>query len=193
MKEKKTVTIVGMHCASCAASIEHALSKKEGVLAASVNFATEKLTTEFESSKVAFSEIEGLVGGLGYGIAESDKDSSTSGVIKLKRRFIFSLLLGLPLFYLVMGEMIGLPVPKIPLRVNIIFQFLVTSLIMLVNADIYVSGLKKLIQRNPNMDSLVETGTLAAYFYSLAMAVVVWFNPQMMEAPHCYFESAAFI
>ncbi len=89
--------------------------------------------------------------------------------------------------------MIGLPQPEVPLWASIIIQLVITTVIMILNSHIYVSGLKKLLQRNPNMDSLIETGTLAAYFYSLAVSIVVWIRPEAVKDPHLYFESAAFI
>src|SRR4030042_1782583 len=111
---------------------------------------------------------------------------------KLKNTFIFSLVLGLPIFYLVMAEMIGLPMPMLSLKTKIVIQFLITTAIMTVNYQLYVSGLKKLIQRNPNMDSLIETGTLVAYLYSLVISLLIWFKPNF-TGNHLYYESAALI
>ena len=113
--------------------------------------------------------------------------------MKLRNTFLWSLLLGLPLMYISMGEMIGLPSLNLPIKVNVIVQFTITTIIMAINSHIYVSGLKKLIQRNPNMYSLVETGTLAAYFYSLVTGIMIWVNPEAIQETHLYFESAAFI
>jgi len=92
-----------------------------------------------------------------------------------------------------MGPMLGLPQPSLSLKINIIVQLVITTGIMILNSHIYISGLKKLIQRNPNMDSLVETGTLAAYFYSLVTSIMVWLRPETTQEVHLYFESAGFI
>ena len=82
--------------------------------------------------------------------------------------------------------------PMLSLKTKIVIQFLITTAIMTVNYPLYVSGLKKLIQRNPNMDSLIETGTLVAYLYSLVISLLIWFKPNF-TGNHLYYESAALI
>ena len=191
---KKILKIKGMHCASCAVSLEKILAKQEGVFSASVNFATEKVSIEFDAQKINLEQIQEIIKKQGYKIElrimNHESSKKNSEIKQLRNSFLGSLILGLPLFYLVMGKMIGLPVPNLPLKINIIIQFTLTTAIMLVNHRLYISGLKKLIQRNPNMDSLVETGTLSAYFYSIAVSINAWMHPQEI---HLYFESAAFI
>ena len=200
--KKVILKIQGMHCASCATNIENTLKKEKGVSSINVNFASEKASLEFNPKKISLEKIQEIVQKSGYELEEETLDDQTQDhhqkkeakkIKKLRNNFLASLFLGLPLFYLVMGKMIGLPVPAIPLKTNIIIQFLITTAIMILNSDIYVSGLKKLIQRNPNMDSLVETGTLAAYLYSLAASLAVWVQPRRTGEIHLYFESAAFI
>ncbi|MBL7159762.1 copper-translocating P-type ATPase [Candidatus Microgenomates bacterium] len=196
--KKIILKIQGMHCASCAISIESALKKEAGVKSANVNYASEKASLEFEPQKISLKKIQTIIKNLGYQTEEDSKKDNhqkkkTKEINQLKNNFLASLFLGLPLFYLVMGKMIGLPVPPLSLRLNIVIQLIITTAIMILNSQIYISGLKKLIQRNPNMDSLVETGTLAAYFYSLAISAAAWFKPEGFKEIHLYFESAAFI
>ncbi|NQU77926.1 copper-translocating P-type ATPase [Candidatus Falkowbacteria bacterium] len=221
MSDKVILKISGMTCASCAAKIEHALGKKEGVVSATVNFASEKLSLEFEPGKISVEEVKELIKKQGYetelvlefgksvvqdnhsmdhsktgppdDMHDHHKEKGEQEVKKLRNRFFGSLILGLPLFYLVMGKMVGLPVPSMPLKVNIVVQFGLTTLIMILNAPLYVSGFKKLIARNPNMDSLIETGTSAAYLYSLVISINAWVRPETADGMHLYFESAAFI
>jgi P-type Cu+ transporter len=198
----KQFKISNMHCASCAVNIEHLLNKKPGVIKASVNFATEKLNLEYESEKISLEEIKKEVKKIGYELYDEINEAPDSGHIhhdrvaasikKLKMTFIFSALLGLPVFYLAMGEMFGLPEPALSLKTMVVVQFVITTIIMIINYPLYISGLKRLIQLNPNMDSLIETGTLAAYFYSLVISLMVWFKPDFM-GDHLYYESAAFI
>lgn len=200
---KKTVLRVsGMHCASCAVSIENNLNKEKGVHSVNVNLATEKANLEFDSKVISLQEIQKIIKKLGYKTEEetlademkdTHKKDEEKATKKMRNTFFGSLILGLPLFYLVMGKMMGLPVPNIPLRINIIIQFVITTAIMILNWNLYVSGLKKLIKRSPNMDSLVETGTLAAYFYSLVVSIGAFINPSGVKEIHLYFESAAFI
>ncbi len=192
MSKKTTLKVVGMHCASCAVALEKDLSKQKGVLGASVNYASEKAQIEYEESETGLSDFEQIIEKAGFKI-NVGQEKEGSHIKKLRNIFFGSLFLGMPLFYLVMGKMIGLPVPEMSLKLNIIVQLGITTAIMALNWELYVSGLKKLIQRNPNMDSLVETGTLAAYFYSLVVSINAWFRPEMVSEVHLYFESAAFI
>jgi Cu+-exporting ATPase len=188
-----------MHCASCAANIEHSLRKTSGVISANVNFATEKLNLEYDPDKVSLEDIKKQMKKIGYEVFDGTAEGHNSGpsqaeasTKKLRKIFIFSALLGLPIFYLAMGEMFALPQPPLSLKMEIVIQFAITTIIMIINYPLYISGLKKLIQLNPNMDSLIETGTLAAYFYSLTISLLIWFKPDY-AGDHLYYESAAFI
>ncbi len=173
-----------MHCASCAVNLEKDFKNKQGIKSASVNFASEKATLEYDPQKIKLTDLKKIITAADFQIVSEEK-STEDATKKFRNRFLGSLTLGLPLMYLSMGKMIGLPVPEIPFIVNAAIQFVLTTAIMGLNYHIYASGLKKLWQRNPNMDSLVETGTLAAYFYSIVMAFT--------DKGELYFESAAFI
>ena len=197
--KKINLQISGMHCASCAANIEYSLRKTNGIILANVNFATEKLALEYDQDKIKLEDIKKPIKKIGYEILDvidgehnSEHNHAEASIKKLKKIFIFSALLGLPIFYLAMGNMFGLPQPPLSLKTMVVIQFVVTTIIMIINYPLYISGLKKLIQLNPNMDSLIETGTFAAYFYSLAISIMVWFKPGF-SSDHLYYESAAFI
>jgi len=193
-----------MHCASCAASIENALKKENGVVSISVNFASEKANIEFDREIIKLEKIQKIIKKLGYKTEEENYDLSAEKshdhheqaknreINKLRNTFVISASLGLPIFYLVMGEMLGFPLPAISMKAKIVIQFLIATVIMLVNYPLYISGFKKIIQRNPNMDSLIEIGTLTAYFYSIVISLLIWFQPNYQDN-HLYFESAALI
>lgn len=184
-----------MHCASCAANIEKTLDKETAIKKASVNFASEKANIEYDAKIISLNKIQEIIKKLGFTAHEEKlgEQKTDNAVKKMRNRFWGSLILGLPLMYITMGEMAGLPVPEISLKLNVVIQFGLTTAIMALNSNIYISGMKKLIQRNPNMDSLVETGTLAAYVYSLVISVLAWVKPETLEETHLYYESAAFI
>ncbi|MCG2689754.1 cadmium-translocating P-type ATPase [Candidatus Parcubacteria bacterium] len=201
MKQKIILKIAGMHCASCSAIIERALQKTTGVLSANVNFASEKAFIDLDEQKTNQKEIIKAIKKAGDNALEELKGNESERekkeeqkIKKLRNIFFVSLILGLPLFYLSMGKMLHLPLPNIGLKTNIIVQFLLTTSIMVANFRLYISGIKKILKKSPNMDSLIETGTLAAYFYSLATGINVWFSPAMtMAETHLYFESAGLI
>lgn len=197
-----TLLISGMNCASCSSGLEHALRNAEGIHDASVNIATEKAQVTFDESQRTISDLLHIVQEAGFSATEEasaqenfekQEAEQKQFLLKTRNRFFFSLLLGLPLFFLSMGPMMGLPALPISMQYNVVLQFLFTTAIMAVNAPLYLSGLVKLLKRNPNMDSLIEIGTLAAYFYSLVMGVLIWRDPALYHGEHVYFESAGFI
>src|SRR4030042_5445995 len=130
--QKTILEITGMHCASCAANIENALKKEAGIKTANVNFASEKLYLEFDSIKTKISGIIKIIEKLGYGATEETfneemhdhhKEVKAAEIKKLRNTFVFSAILGLPIFYLAMSEMLNLPRPQLPLKLEIIVQF----------------------------------------------------------------------
>jgi len=185
-----------MHCAACAINIETSLKKIVGIVSINVNFASEKTNIEFDPQKISLNKIKDHIQKLGYQAGETDshqQENELKKISKLKNTFLKSLILGLPLFYLSMGGMIGLPQPNIPLKINIAIQLLITTTIIFFNLRIYLFGFKKLIQKKPNMDSLVGIGTMAAYLYSLVISIIIWLKPIATTGASLYFESAAFI
>lgn len=195
---KIDLKISGMHCASCATNIEKNLEKKEGINSINVNIATNKAYIEYDSDKTDLDNITGEIRQLGFDVVDNeDKDknneSDNKDIKKLRNKFLYSLVLGLPLIYLALNKLFDLPLPfVIPIKIEVLFQFFLTTIIMIINSSLYISGIKQLIKRNPNMDTMIETGTLAAYFYSLVIAILVWFKPNY-AGTYVYFESAAMI
>jgi len=206
MNQKTTLQIQGMDCASCSAVIEHNLKKTKGVAFASVNFATEKAYLEFNPAEIALKDIKKNIRDLGYKAAlegesfnakEEDnanhaKSEKESEISKLKIRFILSLVFGLPVIYMVMGAMIGLPVPAILQKYGLYVQAFLSAAVIVVCFSIWKSGFKKILKLAPNMDTLILVGTAVAFFYSLINLVLLSFG-RMVSMNSFYFESSAFI
>lgn len=204
--EKITFKISGMSCASCAAVIEHDLKKKKGVASASVNYAIEKAYVEFNPAEVKVEEIKKNVKDLGYKVVDEaeemqmdmasghdhSKMEKESGVRKLKMRFILSLIFGLPVIYMVMGKMVGLPVPGFFEKYGLYIQAVLSAAVIVVCFNIWVSGFKKILRLGPNMDTLILVGTATAYFYSLINLILLSAGKNI-PMDNFYFESAAFI
>jgi len=199
---KKTILkISGMHCASCSAIIENALKNEEGIKSINVNFATEKAYLEFDSIEISIARIQKIIEKLGYKATEETfeeekmrdhhKEAKAQEIQKLKKRFIFALIFSLPIIYMVMGEMVGLPVPMFFENYGTIIQFVLTSAVIVSCFYIWTSGFKNLLRLAPNMDSLIFIGTAVAYFYSLTISVLMFLGTKI-EA-HLYYESAALI
>jgi Cu+-exporting ATPase len=202
--EKTILKIQGMDCASCAAVIEHSLKKEKGVVSASVNYATEKAHLEFEPAQTNIEKVEKVIKDLGYQASPDDQETDMSGshehhktekeseIKKLKLRFVLAFVFGLPIIYMVMGGMVGFPMPKIFETYGIAIQAVLSTAVILSCFNIWASGFKKLLKLAPNMDSLIFIGTATAYFYSLIQSLFL-FSGREINMESFYFESSAFI
>ena len=200
MNQKTILKISGMHCASCSAIIENALKQEAGIKSANVNFASEKLYLEFDSIEISIARIKKIIEKLGYEATEETaeeemhdhhKEAKIQEVSKLKKRFIFALIFSLPIIYMVMGEMIGLPMPTFFENYGTIIQFVLVSAVIISCFNIWTSGFKNLLRLAPNMDSLIFIGTAVAYFYSLTISVLMFLGTKVEAS--LYYESAALI
>jgi Cu+-exporting ATPase len=213
--EKKILPISGMHCASCAANLENALKKTDGVSEASVNFATERASVTYDPKVVEMEKIKNVVSEVGYKVIEPEsgemghemshehgynsfEDHETRAreaeIKNLKRRFLISLAFGLPLIYLAMGKMIGLPIPfEGNNSLHALTQLMLATPIIIAGSNLYIVGFKNLIRRTPNMDSLIFVGGMAAYIYSIVVTLAIVGGIVGYTAENLYFETAAFI
>lgn len=203
---KKVLDLEGMTCTSCAQTIERTTLKLGGVSQAAVNFATEKLTVEYDSDVINLSEIIQSIADEGYeahehidsaaaaDLAEEKKESEIQG---FWRRFVASAIFTLPLMYISMGPMINLPVPEFlnPVTGALAFaiaQLILTIPVMYYGKEYFTVGFKTLFRGHPNMDSLVALGTSAAFVYSLFATYQIYLG-DATYAMELYYESAAVI
>ena len=206
MSEKKEYKLSGMTCAACAMTVEMAIKDLETVEDVSVNLATERLSllpkAGFDSQQVLDAVAEA-----GYQAEEKGKDRlsdvSEEAVIKAqklqkkKQELLILLLTVLPLLYISMGSMVGLPLPSFldhmahPL-VFVLSQLLLTMPAVWIGRGFYQRGFRNLIKQHPNMDSLIAVGTSAAFFYSLYSVSQVFLGHHPF-VHQLYFESVAVI
>src|SRR5690554_6442273 len=115
---KKTFRVEGMTCASCSAAVERVTRKLDGVIESNVNLATEKLNISFDHSKIRVSDIKKAIEKVGYKAKEEeitvdiDKENKDNEIKALWKRFFISAIFTIPLLYIAMGPMVGLPVPE---------------------------------------------------------------------------------
>ncbi|WP_286312403.1 heavy metal translocating P-type ATPase [Romboutsia ilealis] len=212
-KNTLEIKIGGMTCASCAKAVERATKKLDGVENASVNIATEKANIEYDSSKVKLSQIKSAIEKAGYSIIEEKKEAlvdedkirKEKEMKTLFTKFIIAVGFSIPLFYIAMGPMISKPfgpwrVPSIidpmmnPLNYALIQMILVIP-VMMAGYKFYINGFKSLINKNPNMDTLVAIGTSAAFLYSVYTTFKIATTTREVGHGHhqLYFESAGII
>jgi Cu+-exporting ATPase len=178
-----TIPIGGMTCAACASRIEKVLGKTEGVTMASVNLATEKATVTYNPQVIRLSGIKQIIEKTGYKALNIDKKNAVDEdklrkekeIRTLWLKFAVSAIFGVPLLYLAMGSMVWwlpFPIPDFlqPMRYPLVYalvQIALTLPIIAAGYRFYTVGFKAILQRSPNMDSLIAIGTTAAVVYSL--------------------------
>ncbi|WP_273477919.1 heavy metal translocating P-type ATPase [Ignavigranum ruoffiae] len=199
--------IEGMHCASCAQTIEKAVNQLEEVDQAQVNLANETLTVHWKNQAQSQRVVD-TVADAGYQ-AQLQEENVQSYQEKRQRKLVqqdqekykligMTLLL-IPLVLIAMGPMLGLSLPAFinPMhspKTYALVQALLTTGIMFMARQTFTMGLKALFKGHPNMDSLVALGTLAAYLQGLFTTVGLWLNGSVQsEHPVLYFESAGMI
>ncbi|MDD6467340.1 MAG: heavy metal translocating P-type ATPase [Erysipelotrichaceae bacterium] len=217
MKEDK-FQVSGMTCAACQSNVTKTVKKLPGVNHVEVNLLSGQMVVGYEEEQLSVDQIVQAVEQIGYGATASQtaqkerksewdqrKKQVEQDQKKMKMRLYTSLILLVPLMYIAMGEMIGLPtLPILSGMENVLIssltQLLLTIVILFINRHFYESGFKALIHRVPNMDSLVAIGSGSALLYGIVAIYMMayGFGHQNMELVHqyghsLYFESAAMI
>lgn len=203
--------VTGMNCAACSARVEKAVSKVEGVTSCSVSLLTNSMGVEGTADSGAIIK---AVKAAGYGASLKDEDKSASKSAddtladtvtpKLKKRLISSVVLLVVLMYFSMGHMMfGFPLPKSIENNHVamgLIQLLLTTAIMVINQQFFISGFTSLWHRAPNMDTLVALGSAASYGWSIYALFAMTgaqvsgdMHAVMMYMDEFYFESAAMI
>ena len=194
--------INGMTCAACSASVERMVRRLPGVEAASVNLMTERLRVRGDN--VSYEAIAKAVQKGGF-TAEPLLDDKTQiqqdaalrerAQKRRRLRLIVAIVFTVPLFYLSMGGMAGLPVPISMHDQPMLFALVQLILLLPVIGagwDFYVRGAKALFSGHPNMDSLVSVGTIASIGYSI-YSIVRIANGSPSAVHDLYLESAGVI
>ena len=206
MSKQKEYIIEGMSCASCAMTIENAVSKIPGVDKASVNLATEIMTVEANDS-VTPEAIAKVVDGVGYSARprgksveeelEEKNEKKEAHLREMKRNLIISAIFTVPLLFIAMADMVGIPMPAFlsPMQSPVSYALIQLALslpIVWIGRRFFVDGFKALSKGHPNMDSLVALGTSAAFLYSLYGTYHV-LEGHAHFAMNLYYESAGVI
>ena len=171
--------IQGISCQSCVNRIEKKVGSLPGVDSICVNLATNKGSVQYDPDKIKLSEILEAISKLGFKGNKIEDVSADKVELEhdkfLKQEFLrfkVSIFFSVLIFYISMGSMIGLPIPNIispdtnPLNFALI-QLVLSIPVIIVNRKFYSSGMKNLIAKSPNMDSLIAIGTGSAILYSL--------------------------
>ena len=192
--------VSGMHCASCVASIEGALSALEGVAEASVNLATEQASVTYDPRRTAVRELVDAVERVGYtaraatsgtgdGAAADERERAAKkelGTLRVKFWFaavVGALLLFLSFVWSPLGE-------RATMWVMLAFA---TPVQFWAGSQFYAGALKLARHRSADMNTLIAVGTSAAFLYSLVATVAPGAFANGDELPDVYFDTAAVI
>ena len=196
----------GMTCSACSAHVEKSVRKLDGIRSVTVSLLTNSMEVDFDPARTGPEAICRAVASGGYSAsprgAKAEKAAAPAdGEAKDRmRRLIASIALLIPLMYVGMSHMMGLPLPRVlhhyPL-VNGLLQLFIATPILLINSSYFTNGFKALIHRAPNMNSLISIGSAAGYLYSVVrlftLTIQVCEGAETPDMVEFYFESAAMI
>ncbi len=195
----KQLRIGGMYCAACSANLERVLNRREGILSATVNIATEMASVQYDEAVIGMEGITQAVENAGFEVVADETPEETekrkSGHShSLRVRLVVAMAFAVPLFIIAMGPMI-FPVP-IDLMAHskgyALLQFFLCLPVLGAGYQFYTVGYSQLLRRTPNMDSLVAIGTTAA-FVSSVYGMVRVLGGDAHAVHSLYFESASMI
>lgn len=198
------LSVKGMTCASCVAAVQKALGSLSGVVSASVNFATEKVTIDYFPSQVSIRDFRNVINNAGYGLIEADKDEDIvekeqrerqTAYLALKRKVITGAFLTVPIFVLMQWNNTGLSsLIEFQQQTNFLIQLMLATPVQFwIGRHFYTGALSAARNKTTNMNTLIAIGTSAAYLYS----VIATFFPSIFEIKgyeaHVYFDTSATI
>ncbi|HMK43551.1 MAG TPA: heavy metal translocating P-type ATPase, partial [Dissulfurispiraceae bacterium] len=192
---KMTFAVQGMTCAACVSAVEKSLSKVYGVVNAQVNLATEEATVEYIPTLTGFAEFSKAVEQSGYTARRAPTDSSDTeanarqkAYEELKRHFIVSLVLTIPVLAISMAMMNNTATSS-----NIVMLVLSTPVQFWTGMRFHAAAWSALRHGAANMNTLISIGTNAAFVYSVFAVLAPGFFLSHGLHPHVYFETAATI
>ncbi|PEA80020.1 copper-translocating P-type ATPase [Bacillus wiedmannii] len=197
VSDKAEFTVSGMTCAACANRVEKRLNKLEGVNGATVNFALESATVDFNPDEINVNEMKSAITKLGYKleVKSDEQDGSTDHrlqeIERQKKKFIISFILSLPLLWAMVSHFSFTSFIYLPdMLMNPWVQLaLATPVQFIIGGQFYVGAYKALRNKSANMDVLVALGTSAAYFYSVYLSIRSIGSSEHMT--DLYFETSA--
>ena len=210
----KKYKVTGMTCSACSSRVEKCVEKLDGVNNVSVNLLTNSMQVDFDENKLTEEKIANSVIQAGYGMEiptgkaekkEGKEDVVEKNIESMKKRTIWSFIFLIPLMYVAMGHMIGLPQPSFLKGDANAVSFALTQLllcipVLYINRAYFERGFRSLIHGAPNMDTLISVGSGASLIYGIFAIYRMGYGlgTQNMELVHrylhdLYFESAVMI
>jgi len=201
---RQKFSVEGMSCVNCVAAVEHAVKKLDGLVSVEVSLLSKSMVCEFDESKLSSKKIINTVNKAGYRASlYGEISDGGSKFLSEKTRLISSVIILIPLMYVAMGDMMGIPTPAFLHELPLVSAFIQLSLalaVAFINAKFFVNGFRALFKLTPNMDSLVAMGSSASFLYGIFSIIMLFIGISEKNAEivskyshGLYFESAAMI
>jgi len=199
---KVTLSLSGMHCASCANSIQSATRSIFGVASSNVNFATEEVAVEFDDKKTSASAIQKVIKDIGYEAilpdqidGDREKNVRLSEMQDLTRKVWVGGAVGIVLVIGSLPMMTGLSIPLIPewLHNRWLQLALALPVQLWCGSSFYIGAWKAFKNHTATMDTLIALGTLAAFSYSITVTLNPTFFISQGLQPEVYYEVSVIV
>lgn len=196
--KKVLLKVSGMSCSACSVGLEKFLNKQEGIEKATVNLVMNNASIEYDEKKLNIEIIEKLIEKAGFKSLGIDNFELEKKKIKLEiYKLVTITIVSILIIYISMSHMLKLPtVSFLDMNNSPIISsctlFILTSFVLVIGRDILKSGIKNLIHKTPNMDTLVTIGVISSYLYSIYCTFRVICG-DMGYVEKLYFDSTAII
>jgi len=189
---RKTFTVTGMSCASCALNSQNILRKQKGVESAEVNYANSEGTVTFHPELISLPQMKTALQSIGYDMLSDDSESKEKEELvnlqlqELRIKTFGSIILSVPVF------IIGMFFKDLP-YCNLIMMGLSAPVVFWFGRSFFYNAFKQLRHRTVNMDTLVALSTGISFLFSTFNTFYPGFWIRRGMEPHVYFEAASVV
>lgn len=195
--KKVLIKVEGMTCAGCASGLERYLNKQNGIIKAEVNLVMCNTSIEYDEKVINLNNIDKYIKDAGFKSLGQDKlDLEKNKMKKERLELCIIVALGIITMIVSMGHMIGIKVPFFDINTKpkayTILLFVLSSLVIGLSYKIIVNGIKKLLHKMPNMDTLISIGVVTSYIYSIYFFILTLVK-DVTYAHRLYFEASVMV
>ena len=196
--KKIILAIDGMTCSACSNGLEKYLNKQDGIKQATVNLVMNNASIEFDEKKLKLKDLDRFVEEAGFKSLGPDKFKfEQEKNLKEKYKLVITSILSILIMYISMSHMVGLPqIPYLNMISNpknyAISLMILTGIVLALGNRVLQNGVKNLMHKTPNMDTLVTIGALASFWYSLYGTYMI-IKGKTGYLENLYFESASMV
>lgn len=187
---KATLPVLEMSCVVCAGNVERTVSGLDGVVSASVNFAANNITVDYDPKKISLQDMKAAVQAAGYDLVIDTADSARheaerNAYIALRNKLVVAWVLAVPVMALSMwGKAIWTEWAA---------AVMATVLLAYSGMEFYTKAWKMAKAKSANMDTLVAMSTAVAWLFSMFLLIFPDFSESHGMGHYVYFDSATMI